>query len=37
MNDVIEIINSLEDSGVLTDRATEKVKNEYKQTKRLIS
>ena len=33
MNDIIKIINSLEDSGVLIDRATERVKNETKRQK----
>ena len=30
MNDIIEVIKSLEDSGVLIDRVTEAVKHEIK-------
>ena len=37
MNDIIKIIISLEDSGVLIDRVTETVKNEIKKTRRWIS
>ena len=37
MNDIIEIIKSLEDLGVLIDGATETVKHEIKKTSRWIS
>ena len=37
MNDVIKIIKSLEDSGVLFDGVTETVKDEIKKTRRQIS
>ena len=37
VNDIIEIIRSLEDSGVLIDGFTETVKNEIKKTRRQIS
>ena len=37
MNDVIKIIKSLQDSGVLIDGVTETVTNEIKKTRRLIS
>ena len=33
MNDIIKIINSLDDSGVLIDSVTETVKNEIKEKK----
>ena len=33
MNDIIKIINSLEDSGVLIDRATERINHETKRQK----
>ena len=35
MNDIIKIIKSLEDSGVLIDRVTETVKNEIKKNKKV--
>ena len=34
MNDIIKIIKSLEDSGVLIDGVTETVKHKIKQTRR---
>ena len=37
MNDIIKIIKSLEDSGVLIDGVTETVKQEIKKTRRRIS
>ena len=37
MNDIIKIIKSLEDSGVLIDGVTETVKNKIKKTRRWIS
>ena len=37
MNDIIKIIKSLEDSGVLIDGVTETVKHEKKKTRRRIS
>ena len=37
MNDIIKIIKSLVDSGVLIDGVIETVKHEIEKTKRLIS
>ena len=37
MNDIIKIIKSLEDLGVLIDGVTEVVKHEIKKTRRWIS
>ena len=37
MNDIIKIIKSLEDSGVLIDGVTETVKHEIKKQERRIS
>ena len=37
MNDIIKIILSQEDSGVLIDGVTETAKHEIKKTRRLIS
>ena len=37
VNDIIEIIRSLEDSGILIDGFTETVKHEIKKTRRRIS
>ena len=37
MNDIIKIIKSLEDSGVLIDGVTETVKQKIKKTRRRIS
>ena len=37
MNDIIKIIKSLEDSGILIDAVTETVKDEIKKTRRWIS
>ena len=37
MNDIIKIIKSLEDSGVLIDGVTETVKDEIKKTRSWIS
>ena len=37
MSDIIKVIKSLEDSGVLIDGVTETVKHEIKKTKRKIS
>ena len=37
MNDIIRIIKSLEDSGVLIDGVTETVKHKIKQTRRWTS
>ena len=37
MNDIIKIIKSLENSGVLIDGITETVKDEIKKTRRQIS
>ena len=34
MNDIIKIINSLEDSGVLIDGVAETIKHEMKKTRR---
>ena len=34
MNDIIKVIKSLEDSGVLIDEVTETVKHEIKKTRR---
>ena len=36
-NDIIKVLKSLEDSGILIDRVTETVKYEIKKTRRQMS